>query len=235
MKAVILAGGFGTRISEETIDKPKPMVLLAGRPVLWHLMKTFELGKITQFIIAAGYKSEVIAEWVSTLKTDWEIDVVDTGFNTQTGGRLKLCMETVPGERVIATYGDGLANVNIGKLVEFHERQEKFATITAVRPPARFGVLKSDNGIVTHFGEKDQTDAGWINGGFFVLEPQVRDYINGVGEPFETGALPKLVADEQLAAFHHNGFWKPMDTLREKLDLEKFAQAPVPPWLAIQK
>ncbi len=235
MKAIILAGGLGTRISEETSDKPKPMVLLAGRPVLWHLMKTFELGKITQFIIAAGYKSEVIAEWVSSLKTDWEIDIIDTGLNTQTGGRLKLCMETVPGERIIATYGDGLANVNIGKLVEFHERQEKFATITAVRPPARFGVLKSDNGIVTHFGEKDQTDAGWINGGFFVLEPQVRDYIKGVGEPFETGALPKLVANEQLAAFHHNGFWKPMDTLREKLDLEKFAQLPTPPWLEIQK
>jgi glucose-1-phosphate cytidylyltransferase len=235
MKAVILAGGLGTRISEETSDKPKPMVLLEGRPVLWHLMKIFELGKITRFVIAAGYKSEVIAEWVSSLKTDWEIDVMDTGLNTQTGGRLKLCMEKLPGERIIATYGDGLANVNIGKLVEFHERQEKFATITAVRPPARFGVLKSDNGIVTHFGEKDQTDAGWINGGFFVLEPQVRDYIKGIGEPFETGALPRLVADEQLAAFHHNGFWKPMDTLREKLDLEKFAQSPTPPWLAIQK
>ncbi len=235
MKAVILAGGFGTRISEETSDKPKPMVLLEGRPVLWHLMKIFELAKITKFVIAAGYKSEVIAEWVSSLKTGWEIHVMDTGLNTQTGGRLKLCMEKLPGERIIATYGDGLANVNIGKLVEFHERQEKFATITAVRPPARFGVLKSDNGIVTHFGEKDQTDAGWINGGFFVLEPQVRDYIKGVEEPFETGALPRLVADEQLAAFHHNGFWKPMDTLREKLDLEKFAQSPTPPWLTIQK
>jgi len=235
MKAVILAGGLGTRISEETSDKPKPMVLLEGRPVLWHLMKIFELAKITKFVIAAGYKSEVIAEWVSSLKTGWEIEVMDTGLNTQTGGRLKLCMEKLPGERIIATYGDGLANVNIGKLVEFHERQEKFATITAVRPPARFGVLKSDNGIVTHFGEKDQTDAGWINGGFFVLEPQVRDYIKGVKEPFETGALPRLVAEEQLAAFHHNGFWKPMDTLREKLDLEKFAQSPTPPWLTIQK
>lgn len=235
MKAVILAGGLGTRISEETSDKPKPMVLLAGKPVLWHLMKTFELGKITQFVIAAGYKSEVIADWVSSLKTDWEIDLIDTGLNTQTGGRLKLCMEILLGERIIATYGDGLANVDISKLVEFHERQEKLATITAVRPPARFGVLKSNNGIVTHFGEKDQTDAGWINGGFFVLEPQVRNYIKGDEEPFETGALPKLVAEGQLAAFHHNGFWKPMDTLREKRDLEKFAQLDTPPWLEIQK
>lgn len=234
MKAVILAGGLGTRISEETGDKPKPMVLLAGKPVLWHLMKTFELGNITQFVIAAGYKSEVIKEWVSSLKVDWEIDVLDTGLNTQTGGRLKVCMEKLRGERIIATYGDGLANVNIGKLIAFHERQERLATITAVRPPARFGVLKSDSGFVTHFGEKDQTDAGWINGGFFVLESEVRNFIKGDEDPFETGALPKLVADNQLAAFHHEGFWKPMDTLREKLDLEKFAQLPTPPWLEIQ-
>ncbi len=231
MKAVILAGGLGTRISEETVDKPKPMVLLAGKPVLWHLMKTFELGNITQFVIAAGYKSEVIKDWVSSLKTDWEIDVVDTGLNAQTGGRLKVCMEKLPGERIIATYGDGLANVNIGKLIAFHENQGRLATITAVRPPARFGVLKSNSGIVTHFGEKNQTDAGWINGGYFVLESGVRNFIKGDNDPFETGALPKLVVEQQLAAFHHDGFWKPMDTLREKLDLEKLALLDTPPWL----
>ncbi len=231
MKAVILAGGLGTRISEETVDKPKPMVLLAGKPVLWHLMKTFELGNITQFVIAAGYKSEVIKDWVSSLKTDWEIDVVDTGLNAQTGGRLKVCMEKLPGERIIATYGDGLANVNIGKLIAFHEYQGRLATITAVRPPARFGVLKSTSGIVTHFGEKNQTDAGWINGGYFVLESGVRNFIKGDNDPFETGALPKLVVEQQLAAFHHDGFWKPMDTLREKLDLEKLALLDTPPWL----
>ena len=233
MKAIILAGGLGTRISEETSEKPKPMVLLAGKPILWHLMKTFELGNITEFVIAAGYKSGVINEWVSSLKSDWSIEVLDTGLNTQTGGRIKLCMESLKGERVIATYGDGLANVNIHKLLAFHERQEKLATITAVRPPARFGVLKSDNGLVTHFGEKNQTDAGWINGGFFVLEHDVYDYIDGILKPFETDAIPKLVASEQLAAYHHNGFWKPMDTLREKHELEILAERSIPPWLEI--
>lgn len=234
MKAIILAGGLGTRISEETSEKPKPMVLLAGKPILWHLMKTFELGNITEFVIAAGYKSEVISEWVSSLKSDWSIEVLDTGLHTQTGGRIKLCMESLKGERIIATYGDGLANVNIHKLLAFHERQEKLATITAVRPPARFGVLKSDNGLVTHFGEKNQTDAGWINGGFFVLEHQVYDYIDGILKPFETDAIPKLVASEQLAAYHHNGFWKPMDTLREKHELEILAERSIPPWLEIE-
>jgi glucose-1-phosphate cytidylyltransferase len=233
MKAIILAGGLGTRISEETSEKPKPMVLLAGKPILWHLMKTFELGNITEFVIAAGYKSEVIGDWASTLKSNWSIQVLDTGLHTQTGGRIRLCMESLKGERVIATYGDGLANVNINKLLAFHERQEKLATITAVRPPARFGVLKSNNGIVTHFGEKNQTDAGWINGGFFVLEHEVCDYIDGVLKPFETDAIPKLVEYEQLAAYHHNGFWKPMDTLREKHELEKLAEQSIPPWLDI--
>ena len=233
MKAIILAGGLGTRISEETNEKPKPMVLLAGKPILWHLMKTFELGNITEFVIAAGYKSGVINEWVSSLKSDWSIEVLDTGLHTQTGGRIKLCMDSLKGERIIATYGDGLANVNIRKLLAFHERQEKLATITAVRPPARFGVLKSDNGLVTHFGEKNQTDAGWINGGFFVLEHDVYDYIDGILKPFETDAIPKLVASEQLAAYHHNGFWKPMDTLREKHELEILAELSIPPWLEI--
>ena len=233
MKAIILAGGLGTRISEETNEKPKPMVLLAGKPILWHLMKTFELGNITEFVIAAGYKSGVINEWVSSLKSDWSIEVLDTGLHTQTGGRIKLCMDSLKGERIIATYGDGLANVNIHKLLAFHERQEKLATITAVRPPARFGVLKSDNGLVTHFGEKNQTDAGWINGGFFVLEHDVYDYIDGILKPFETDAIPKLVASEQLAAYHHNGFWKPMDTLREKHELEILAERSIPPWLEI--
>jgi glucose-1-phosphate cytidylyltransferase len=233
MKAIILAGGLGTRISEETSEKPKPMVLLAGKPILWHLMKTFELGNITEFVIAAGYKSEVINDWVSSLKSDWSIEVLDTGLHTQTGGRIKLCMESLKGERVIATYGDGLANVSIHKLLAFHERQEKLATITAVRPPARFGVLKSDNGLVTHFGEKNQTDAGWINGGFFVLEHEVYDCIDGTLKPFETDAIPKLVASKQLAAYHHNGFWKPMDTLREKHELEILAERSIPPWLEI--
>jgi glucose-1-phosphate cytidylyltransferase len=233
MKAIILAGGLGTRISEETMDKPKPMVVIAGKPILWHLMNIFAAQGFNEFIIATGYKSHVISEWVTTIEEPWDIHPIDTGLDTQTGGRIRLCMEAVPGERVFATYGDGLGNVNLSKLVQFHEMNDLLGTITAVRPPARFGVLESSNGLVTHFGEKNQTDSGWINGGFFVLEPEVSKLIDHPGEPFESGAIPKLVAKQQLAAFHHEGFWQPMDTLREKQDLERYANQNNPPWLEV--
>ena len=233
MKTIILAGGLGTRISEETMDKPKPMVMVAGKPILWHLMNIFASQGFNEFIIATGYKSHVISDWVTTVDEPWEILAIDTGLNTQTGGRIRLCMETVPGERVFATYGDGLGNVDLAKLVQFHEMNDLLGTITAVRPPARFGVLESSNGLVTHFGEKNQTDSGWINGGFFVLEPEVSKLIHHSGEPFESGAIPRLVAEKQLAAFHHNGFWQPMDTLREKQDLERLASQTTPPWLEL--
>ena len=140
-------------------------------------------------------------------------------------------MHSVKGERVFATYGDGLGNVNLTKLIDFHEHQGKLATVTAVRPPARFGVLESENGVVTKFGEKNQADSGWINGGFFVLEPEISTYVQDLSEPFETGALPRLVLERQLVSYHHNGFWQPMDTLREKQDLESLALQPKPPWL----
>ena len=231
MKAILLAGGLGTRISEETADKPKPMVLINGQPILWHLMNIFAAQGVTEFIIATGYKGEVIHDWVETLYNNWEIVPVDTGLNTQTGGRIKKCMSHVAGERVFATYGDGLGNVNIKALTHFHEMNGLSATVTAVRPPARFGVLESSNGLVTHFGEKNQTDSGWINGGFFVLEPSVTEYVHDSTEPFETGAIPRLVDERQLAAFHHEGFWQPMDTLREKQELEKYARDQIPPWL----
>ena len=232
MKVVILAGGLGTRISEETADKPKPMVLIAGKPMLWHIMSIFAKQGFNEFIVATGYKSEVIEGWIKTVKEPWDIKALNTGLNTQTGGRILECMKSVPGERVFATYGDGLGNINLKSLIDFHDHQGKLATVTAVRPPARFGVLESQNGLVVRFGEKNQVDAGWINGGFFVLEPQVASYIYSLDEPLESGALPRLVEERQLVSYHHDGFWQPMDTLREKVDLERFALLNPPSWLA---
>ena len=231
MKVIILAGGLGTRISEETVDKPKPMVLLDGKPMLWHLMNIYAKQGFNDFVVAAGYKGEVISDWASGLKSDWRILTLNTGLGTQTGGRIKMCMELFPGERVMATYGDGLGNIDVPQLLSFHERHGKLATLTAVRPPARFGYLDTHNGQVRHFGEKNQSDAGLINGGFFVLEGQVSNYVQSQLEPFETGALPKLTEEGQLMAYEHFQFWQPMDTLREKNDLEKLALQEPPPWL----
>lgn len=231
MRVILLAGGLGTRISEETSDKPKPMVLIDDKPIIWHLMNIYALQGYADFVIAGGYRVEVIRSWVKTLNTEWNIEVLDTGLETQTGGRIRMCMEHIGSERVFATYGDGLGNVNLKKLLEFHLSHGKLATLTTVRPPARFGVLESENGLVTHFGEKSQTDAGWINGGFFVLEPIVTKYVKNLVEPFETGALPRLVIEEELMAYEHYGFWQPMDTLREKMDLAELASQSTPPWL----
>ena len=233
MKVLILAGGLGTRISEETADKPKPMVTLGGKPILWHLMNIYAKQGLNEFVVATGYRGNVISDWVSRLESDWKISTIDTGLETQTGGRIKLCMDLFPGERVLATYGDGLGNVNLTKLIQFHENHGRSATLTAVRPPARFGYLNTKGGQVIHFGEKNQSDAGWINGGFFVLEAHVASYIHNLNEPFETGALPRLTEHEQLMAYEHFGFWQPMDTLREKNDLEKLATKTIPPWLEI--
>ena len=231
MKVVILAGGLGTRISEETADKPKPMVPIDGKPILWHIMNIYAQQGLSDFVVATGYKGEVITEWVDSLETNWKIAAIDTGLNTQTGGRIKKCLNLSPGDRMLATYGDGVGNINVRNLLAFHESHGKLATLTAVRPPARFGYLGLANGQVAHFGEKNQSDAGWINGGFFVLEPQVSDYIESNSEPFESGALPKLAGEGELMAFEHGGFWQPMDTLREKQDLEKLAREGSPPWL----
>lgn len=231
MKTIILAGGLGTRIAEETETKPKPMVLIDDRPILWHVMNIYASQGFDDFIIAAGYKGEIIHEWVRGLISPWSINVVDTGAETQTGGRIQKCMEIAPDERVMATYGDGLANVNLRDLFDFHVTQGRLATVTAVRPPARFGVLESRNGLVTHFGEKRQSDAGWINGGFFVLEPGVSALVLSPSEPLETGALPRLVQQNQLSSYHHEGFWQPMDTLREKQILAELVTEETPPWL----
>ena len=257
MKVIILAGGLGTRISEETNDKPKPMVLIDDKPILWHLMNIFSEQGYEEFVLALGYRGDVIKRWlldlndlagnitIDTLKKrvhhlqadselSWKVAALETGLNTQTGGRISQCMKAFPGERIIATYGDGLANVDIRKLLAFHESHGKLATVTAVRPPARFGYLDIRGDKVVNFGEKNQADAGWINGGFFVLEPEVADYVHADSEPFESGALPRLVTEGQLMAYHHDDFWQPMDTLREKQELAKLAQLELPPWLNFQ-
>ena len=231
MRVILLAGGLGTRISEETSDKPKPMVLIDDKPIIWHLMKIYAIQGFKSFVIAGGYRVDVIQDWAQNLKTDWEIEVLDTGLETQTGGRISACMTHIGNEKVFATYGDGLGSVDLGKLLYFHESHGKLATLTSVRPPARFGVLESENGLVTHFGEKSQTDSGWINGGFFVLEPEITNYVEGALEPFETGAIPRLVREKQLMAYHHHGFWQPMDTLRERTELSELARKSTPPWL----
>lgn len=233
MKAIILAGGLGTRISEETNTKPKPMVLLDDKPILWHLMNSFSIQGVNEFVVATGYLGDVIHEWVEGLDSNWNITALDTGLTTMTGGRIRQCLELIGNEKVFATYGDGLGNVNLKNLLSYHEHQGRRATVTAVRPPARFGVLEASNGLVTHFGEKRQADSGWINGGYFVLEPNVKESILSDDEPFETGALPRLVEIRELSAFEHSGFWQPMDTLRERNVLGELVKLQVPPWLEI--
>jgi len=231
MKVIILAGGLGTRISEETETKPKPMVLLDSKPILWHLMSIYATQGFDDFVIAAGYKGEVINEWVTGSHFDWNVRVLETGLHTQTGGRLKQCIESFPDEEFLATYGDGLGNIDLKRKLAFHRDHGRLFTVTAVHPPARFGVLEIESGLVKHFGEKTQTGSGWINGGFFVLNRKVANFIEGDLEPLETGALPRLVSKDQLMAFEHDGFWQPMDTLREKQDLSLLATQSPPPWL----
>ena len=232
MKTIILAGGLGTRISEETSDKPKPMVLIDDKPILWHVMSIYASQGFTDFLVAGGYKYQVINSWVETSNLQWKIEVLNTGEENQTGSRIKQCMEYLGNtESVFVTYGDGLGNVNLRKLVDFHNETGRSATVTAVRPPARFGVLESFNGLVTHFGEKNQTDAGWINGGFFVLEPSVLDIPIHEDTAFESDVIPSLVKLQQLSAYHHDGFWQPMDTLREKMILSELASSAKIPWI----
>ena len=233
MKIIILAGGLGTRISEESVNKPKPMIPLSGKPILWHLMNIFAKQNHHEFVLALGYRKEFVQDWLHNFENtdNWLIDPLDTGLDTQTGGRIKKCLQKYPNQRVIVTYGDGLANISLHKLLDFHQSHKKIATVTAVRPPARFGHLSMHGDKVVSFGEKVQADEGWINGGFFVLEPEVIEMIDNDWDLFETGALPKLAIANQLMAFKHEYFWKPMDTLREKNELEKLSLDEIPPWL----
>ncbi|MDO4831625.1 MAG: glucose-1-phosphate cytidylyltransferase [Clostridia bacterium] len=254
MKAVILAGGFGTRISEESQFKPKPMIEIAGMPILWHIMKLYSYYNVNEFIICAGYKQHVIKEWfadyflhTSDITFDftqddkiivhnkraeqWKVTVVDTGLNTMTGGRLKRVRDFLNDEPFFMTYGDGVSDINIDKLLEFHKSNAKLATMSAVKPESRFGVLDLDNNNqVMAFREKSDLDSGYINAGFMVLEPNVLDYISDDSVMFEREPMEKLAANGQLMCYKHNGFWQCMDTMRDKEKLENLWAENKAPW-----
>ncbi len=253
MKAVILAGGFGTRLSEETHLKPKPMIEIGGMPILWHIMKIYSTHGIHDFIICCGYKGYVIKEYfanyflhMSDVTIDmarnsmevheqkaepWTVTLVDTGEKTSTGGRLKRVAEyLVPDEPFFFTYGDGLADIDITKELTFHNQHHKLATVCAVLPPGRYGALLREGIKVEGFEEKPPGDSSWINGGFFVLQPDVLEYIEGDNTSWEGESLTKLAADGQLAAFEHREFWRPMDTLRDKIHLEELWNSGNAPW-----
>lgn len=234
MKVIILAGGLGTRLAEETFDKPKPMVEIHGNPILWHIMKSYQSFIDCEFIIATGYHSEVIERYLDSSKFVREGIVAKalfTGENSQTGGRVKQAMESCPGERVMVTYGDGVSNVDIKSLLAFHKNHKALATVTAVRPAARFGRLEIRGDQVTSFSEKQQLEEGWINGGYFVFEPEVAGFIENDSQPLEHEPLRNLALNNNLMAFKHSGFWHPMDTLKEKLSLEKLVKTGQAPWM----
>jgi glucose-1-phosphate cytidylyltransferase len=254
MKVVILAGGLGTRISEETQVRPKPMVEIGGRPLLWHIMKIYSAHGLNDFIICLGYKGYMIKEYfanyflhMSDITFDmkdnrmevhqrnaepWRVTLVDTGEATATGGRLRRVREYVGKESFCFTYGDGLSDIDVGALLAFHRESGTLATVTAVQPPGRFGALDLERNRITGFKEKPQGDGGWINGGFFVLDPRVISLIDGDQSVWEREPLERLAHDGQLSAFRHHGFWQPMDTLRDRTLLEKLWESGQPPWKA---
>lgn len=254
MKAVILAGGFGTRLAEETAVRPKPMVDIGGKPILWHIMKIFSAHGLYDFVICCGYKGYMIKDYFSRyflqtsdvtfdLKNNkmkvhqngtepWKVTLVDTGEKTMTGGRLKRVKDYIGDETFCLTYGDGVSDIDIRRLIGFHAAQGTLATLTAVQPPGRFGAisLKQDQNIITSFREKPQGDGAWINGGFFVLEPGVLDYISGDSTTWEQEPLKNLARDGMLSAYKHPGFWQSMDTLRDKMYLEELWNSGRAPW-----
>jgi len=253
MKVVILAGGFGTRLSEETVLKPKPMVEIGDSPMLWHIMKLYSFYGFNDFVICLGYKGYVIKEYFanyflhrSNITFDlaenrmvvhdsyaepWRVTLEDTGLETFTGGRVKRIAKYVQNETFMLTYGDGVGDVNIRALLEFHKRHGKMATVTAVQPFGRFGALRiNSENIVESFSEKPKGDGAWINGGFFVMEPGVLDYIEGDKTILERTPLERLASEGQLGAYKHSGFWRPMDTLRDKIELESLWNSGKAPW-----
>lgn len=253
MKAVILAGGLGTRISEESHLRPKPMIEIGGQPILWHIMKILYSYNIREFIICAGYRQQIIKDYFANYtlhcsdvtfdfskngkvithtdnSEDWKVTIVDTGLNTMTGGRIKRIKKYIDDGPFLLTYGDGVSNVNINGLMEFHKSHGKLATLTAVHPTGRFGILDLADNKVTSFGEKIESSTDWINGGFMILEPQVIDYINGDDTVFERNPLETLSAEGQLMAYKHPGFWQCMDTMRDKNTLEKLWDSGNAPW-----
>lgn len=253
MKAVILAGGLGTRISEETDIKPKPMIEIGGKPILWHIMKIYSAHGVNDFVVCCGYKGYVIKEYfanyflhMSDVTFDmannemevhqqnaepWRVTLVDTGDNSMTGGRLKRVVNYVKDEESFCfTYGDGVSDIDITAQLAFHKQHGKQATVTAVQPPGRYGALNMDENLVRGFIEKPQGDGGWINGGFFVLSPGCIELIDNDGTSWEGEPLRKLAAQEELMAYEHKGFWQPMDTLRDKNHLENLWQGDQAPW-----
>ena len=224
MKAVILAGGYGTRLSEETHLKPKPMVEIGGKPILWHIMKIYSHHGINEFVICCGHKAELIQEYIQKLDEPWTITPVDTGINTMTGGRLKLVKKYVENETFCFTYGDTLNDVKINELIDFHSDKKVLATVTACKPPEKYGLLKIENEKVVDFQEKPHIEGEWVNGGFFVLNPQVFDYIKTDSTVWEKEPMEKLTKDGQLSAYKHRGFYQPMDTISDKNHLEKLWQ-----------
>lgn len=255
MKVVLLAGGFGTRISEESHLKPKPMIEIGGKPILWHIMKEYSYYGFNDFIICAGYKQHVIKEWFSNyylynsditfdftdnnrmiihnnVAESWKVTIVDTGLNTMTGGRIKRIQPYIGEETFMLTYGDGVSDINIGELVEFHRKSNKLVTMTAVNVGQRFGVLEiDDKGMINKFREKSSSDGGIINAGYMVLEPRIFDYISGDSEVFEKKPLEEVAAEGELKAFRHEGFWKCMDTQRDKQQLEDMIAKGDAPWM----
>jgi glucose-1-phosphate cytidylyltransferase len=252
MKAVILAGGLGTRLSEETVLKPKPMVEIGGMPILWHIMKTYSTYGVNDFVVCLGYKGYLIKEYfanyflhMSDVTFDmannkmevhqasaepWKVTLVDTGQDTMTGGRMKRVAAYLGDEDFCFTYGDGVANVDIAKLIRFHKSQGTLATVTSVQPPGRFGALDIENGKITGFQEKPQGDGASINGGYFVLSPKVLNYIADSSTTWEREPLERLAREGQLSAYKHEGFWQPMDTLRDKTLLEELWSTGKAPW-----
>jgi glucose-1-phosphate cytidylyltransferase len=252
MKVVLLAGGTGTRLSEETDVRPKPMVEIGGHPIIWHIMNIYAAQGFKEFVVALGYKGEAIKEYFlnfhphnsdltvrlgtgsvdyhSNKAPDWTVTLVDTSLKTQTGGRIKRLQPWLGNKTFMLTYGDGVGNVDLRALLAFHKSHGKLATVTAVRPPSRFGTLFIEKNRVGEFMEKPQIEAGWINGGFFVLEPGIFNYIAGDAVAWESEPLSKLAADGQLMAFQHQGFWQPMDTMREKHLLQALWESGQAPW-----
>jgi glucose-1-phosphate cytidylyltransferase len=253
MKVVILAGGFGTRLAEETDVRPKPMVEIGGRPILWHIMMHYSFYGFKNFIIALGYKGHIIKKYFSDfcdlqsdltvdLRTgtinrdenysmDWKVELVDTGYGTETGGRLARVAKRLPKDLpFMMTYGDGVSNVNLHALLDWHKQHGKLATLTAVHPPARFGHLDFHGDQIMQFREKAQVDEGWINGGFFVLQPEVVNYIDNDLVKWEKEPLERIAGEGQLMAYRHDGFWQCMDALRDKLNLEKMWESGKAPW-----
>ena len=230
MKAVILAGGYGTRISEESYLKPKPMIEIGGKPILWHILKTYSKYDINEFVICCGYKGEQIKEYFTKLdSTSWDIQLVDTGLDTLTGGRLKRIQDHID-DTFCVTYGDGLSDIDISRLISFHKEKKVLATLTAIHPPERFGVLNLSGDYVTEFHEKHSGMDSWINGGFFVFEPGIFDYLQDDLTVLEKTPLETLAKEKKLAAFKHNGFWYPMDTQRDKKHLENLWSSNNAPW-----